>query len=103
MAKYALKVSIILLAQNPVATCFMSIYARSFRDCSIEPVMLTEEKVTMVVQVNGKLRGNITVKRGLAEDEVTDAAQEIVLKWLEGKEIVKVIVVADKLVNFVIK
>jgi leucyl-tRNA synthetase len=70
---------------------------------SYDPVMLIEDKVAMVVQVNGKLRGNITVKRGLPDDEVEDAAQEVVLKWLEGKQIVKVIVVPGKLVNFVIK
>jgi len=70
---------------------------------AFDSVMLTEEKVTMVVQVNGKLRGNITVKRGLTEDEVEGAAQEVILKWLEGKKIIKVIVVPEKLVNFVVK
>jgi len=70
---------------------------------AFDSVMLTEQKVTMVVQVNGKLRGNITVKRGLTEDEVEGAAQEVILKWLEGKKIIKVIVVPEKLVNFVVK
>ena len=70
---------------------------------SYDPVLLTVDKVTMVVQVNGKLRGNITIKHGSSEDEVENAAQEVVLKWLDGKTIVKVIVVANKLVNFVVK
>lgn len=70
---------------------------------SFDPALLTEDKVTMVVQVNGKLRGHITVKRGTSQDDIEEAAQEEVLKWLEGTTIVKVIVVPDKLVNFVVK
>jgi len=56
------------LLQKPLYLCAWPSY---------DPVMLTEDKVTMVVQVNGKLRGNITVKHGLNKDEVEEAAKSL--------------------------
>jgi leucyl-tRNA synthetase len=55
------------------------------------------------VSVNGKNRATIEVDVGLADDEIIDIAKKSVEKWLEGKEIVKAIVVQGKLVNLVIK
>lgn len=65
---------------------------------------LQTETVTVVVQVNGKLRGSLTVASGIAEDELVAAAKNEanVAKWLIGKKIMKTIVRAGKLVNFVI-
>jgi leucyl-tRNA synthetase len=64
-----------------------------------------EEKVEVIVQLNGKVRGKIVVTVGL--DEGTLAEQAIaeprVASWLAGKTIVKKIVVPDKLVNLVVK
>jgi leucyl-tRNA synthetase len=55
------------------------------------------------VSVNGKNRSTIEVDIGLNDTEIIDIAKVSVEKWLEGKEIVKEIVVAGKLVNLVIK
>ncbi|MBV9268281.1 MAG: hypothetical protein JO061_19085, partial [Acidobacteriaceae bacterium] len=56
-------------------------------------------------QVNGKLRGHIHAAFGAPKDELERlaCANEKVRPFLEGKQIVKVIVVADKLVNVVVK
>ncbi|GHT93403.1 hypothetical protein FACS1894140_6470 [Spirochaetia bacterium] len=72
---------------------------------------LYEEKLaaasesTIVAQVNGKIRDKFTVPVGTpkAELEKTALALPGVLKWTEGQTIVKVISVADKLVNIVVK
>ncbi|MCD6191142.1 MAG: leucine--tRNA ligase, partial [Sulfurimonas sp.] len=68
----------------------------------IEEVFV-EDSVTLGVSVNGKRRGEVEVAIDASKDEVLAAAKEVVAKWLEGKEIVKEIVVPKKLVNLVIK
>ena len=64
-----------------------------------------EEEATVVVQIGGKLRGSVNVPPGAAQDAVLQkaTADEKVLKYLEGKQIVKVIFVPDKLINIVVK
>ena len=68
----------------------------------IEEVFV-EDSVTLGVSVNGKRRGEVEVAMDASKDEVLAAAKDVVAKWLEGKEIVKEIVVPKKLVNLVIK
>ncbi|MDR3719830.1 MAG: class I tRNA ligase family protein, partial [Bryobacteraceae bacterium] len=62
-----------------------------------------EEMLEVPVQVNGKLRGRITVAHGASKEtlEKTALADDKVLTSLAGKTVVKVIVVAEKLVNIV--
>ena len=72
---------------------------------SYDPTAITEENVTMVVQVNGKIRSKLEVPINSAEEKVKSLAldEPNVEKYLDGKQIVKAIVVKNKLVNFVIK
>lgn len=62
-------------------------------------------EVEIVLQVNGKLRSKVTVAKGLSKERLEAVAQndETVAKWIEGKELVRVIAVPDKLVNIVVK
>ncbi|MCP5099593.1 MAG: leucine--tRNA ligase [Chloroflexi bacterium] len=62
-----------------------------------------EDEVTLIVQVNGRVRDRITVPAGTADDKLKAAAlaSENVQKHLDGKEPRKVIVVKGKLVNIV--
>lgn len=67
--------------------------------------MLVQSTVEMAVQVNGKLRAKITVNKD-EDDEVVQASalsQDNVKTHTEGKNIVKVIVVKNKIVNIVVK
>ena len=66
---------------------------------------LADDTYEMVVQVNGKVRGKIEVNMSTSKEEMLDIAKTIdnVKVYLEGKEIVKEIVVPKKLVNIVIK
>lgn len=61
--------------------------------------------ITLVVQVNGKVRDKITVEQDISEEEMKNIALKSgkVKKWLEGKEVLKVITVPGKLVNIVVK
>ena len=66
---------------------------------------LENNTYTMVVQVNGKVRGKIEVDTNTTEEEMKNLAMDIdnVKVFTEGKEIVKVITVPKKLVNIVVK
>ena len=61
--------------------------------------------ITLVVQVNGKVKDKLEVDEGLCEDELKQAAMESskIKELITGHEIIKVIVVPKKLVNIVIK
>ncbi len=62
-----------------------------------------ENTITLILQVNGKLRDKLEVPRGLSAAELESFARESpnVMKHIDGKQIRKVIVVQDKLVNVV--
>ena len=67
--------------------------------------LIEEEMITLIVQINGKVRDQIQVKKGISEKEAKEKAlqSEKVQRWLKGKEIKKVIFVKDRLVNFVVE
>jgi leucyl-tRNA synthetase len=70
-----------------------------------DPKLIQDDLVELAVQVNGKLRGTITVPVDASEDELKElaAAQESVAKYLDGQTIAKTIVVPRKIVNFVVR
>lgn len=70
-----------------------------------DPEALIRDSVTVVVQVNGKLRGEVHVGVALEKDKIIALAQEHekVSPYLQGKELVRTIFVPGKLVNFVVK
>jgi leucyl-tRNA synthetase len=70
-----------------------------------DPALLASETVTLVVQVNGKLRDRIEAAAEASEEEVLSLARqsEKVIRFLDGKQIVKEIVVPGKLVNLVVR
>jgi len=67
--------------------------------------MLIESTIEIGVQVNGKLRGAITIEKDMDKEKVLEIAKENenVKKNIEGKTIVKEIVVPNKIVNIVVK
>ncbi|WP_297482847.1 class I tRNA ligase family protein, partial [Sulfurimonas sp.] len=65
--------------------------------------VFVEDSLSLGVSINGKKRGEIEVAADASKDEILATAKESVAKWLEGKELVKEIVVPKKLVNFVVK
>jgi leucyl-tRNA synthetase len=70
-----------------------------------DPGLEMDEGVEMAVQVNGRLRGTIHVPTGADENAVRAAAESVesVTRHLEGKQVVKVIVVPNRTVNYVVK
>jgi leucyl-tRNA synthetase len=65
--------------------------------------ILKTDLVTVVVQINGKVRANIEMPAGASQQEAENLARqdETVLKWIADKDIKKVVHVRDKLISFV--
>jgi len=70
---------------------------------SVDEQALVQDTITLVVQVNGKLRGQVEMPAAASREEVEAAARsnENVLRFIDGLTIRKVIVVPGKLVNIV--
>lgn len=71
----------------------------------VDKAALVKDEMELIIQVNGKLRGKVEVAAGADKDTILAAAKanEPVQKFIEGKEIVKEIVVPGRLVNLVVK
>ena len=69
-----------------------------------DPAMLVHDTVTYAVQVNGRLRGEVSVPAGAGEESVVSAARSVpnVASHLDGAEVRKTIFVPGRLVNFVV-
>jgi leucyl-tRNA synthetase len=68
-----------------------------------DPALLVEDEVTIAIQINGKLRDTLTAPKGAPREALAEMAlaSEKILRSLDGKAPLKVIVVPDRLVNLV--
>lgn len=66
---------------------------------------LVKEEIEVVLQINGKVRDKITVPRKIDQSSLEQMvmANERILKFIDGREIVKVVLIPQKLVNIVVK
>ena len=100
----------ILVVLSTMAPCMASellqrLLNKSLTDCSwpaYDPVLTYEDTITLVVQVNGKVRANIAVQKGASQQEIEPEARNAVTKWLAG-DVVKTVYVVDRLINFVVR
>jgi leucyl-tRNA synthetase len=72
---------------------------------AFDPALTVDDAVEVVFQVNGKVRARETVAKGTAKDALEALARgnERIAEYLQGATVLKVIVVPDKLVNFVVR
>ena len=70
-----------------------------------DEILAKEDLVTIAIQVNGKLRGNLQLPLETDDNTIKTEATKVdsVKKHLEGKDIVKKVVVPGRLINFVVK
>jgi leucyl-tRNA synthetase len=68
-----------------------------------DPAALAVDEITLVVQVNGKVRARLQTAPGIAEDAAFELAmrEPAVTAQIDGKQVRKRIFVADKLLNIV--
>jgi len=71
----------------------------------VDEAALVQDEITLVVQVQGKKRGEITIAKDAGQDEAMEAARAnaSIHKWLVDMHIVKVILVPGRLLNIVVK
>jgi leucyl-tRNA synthetase len=67
-----------------------------------DPALTVSDRLTIPVQVNGKLRGRIEVGADAGRQEVEALARREADEWLHGKEPKKIVYVEKKLINFVV-
>jgi leucyl-tRNA synthetase len=72
---------------------------------AFDPALIVSDTITLIVQVNGKLRDRLDAPAAINKEEMEQLARASanVLKYVDGKEIVKVIAVPGKLINIVTK
>jgi len=75
----------------------------NFASQTIIDEVFVEDSITMAVSINGKARTEIEVAVDADKDSIIAQAKEAGAKWIDGKEIIKEIVVPKKLVNLVVK
>ncbi len=77
-----------------------SVHNESFP--SFDETLTKDESVTIIVQVNGKVRAKIETARDEKEDEIRAVAEKQLKTWLADKKIKKTIFVKNRLINFVV-
>ncbi len=72
---------------------------------AFDAALAVEEFASIAVQISGKVRAEIRLRRGSSEKEAVTEAESngIIVKWLDGKQRVKTIWVQDRLLNIVVK
>ncbi|MEA1978745.1 MAG: leucine--tRNA ligase [Chloroflexota bacterium] len=104
--------TLLLLMAPPTPHIAEELWARLGKPYSIhnqpwpefDPALAKEEQITLIVQVNGKVRDRIMVDAGISEEDARTAAlaSEAAQRFMEGKEPREVIVVPGRLVNIVV-
>ncbi|HJM69072.1 MAG TPA: class I tRNA ligase family protein, partial [Candidatus Babeliales bacterium] len=93
-----------IMAPFMAAELVEQIVGKKLQDCTwpiYDEKLAQLESIEIAVQVNGKTRSAVHVPHDADKDVIEQAATEAAAKWLEGKEIIKTIVVPKRLVNFV--
>jgi len=81
------------------------LFAKKLRNCewpTFDTALLVDDQVTIVVQVNGKVRANLVVTRDADQQLVEPMARAAITKWLETATVLKVIFVKNRLMSFVV-
>ena len=69
-----------------------------------DPKLVQDEEIVLVVQVNGKVRDTVKVLVGISEEEAKNLiiGSDKVQKWVDGKDIKKIVFIPNKLINIVL-
>jgi len=70
---------------------------------AVDPAYLEEDDFELVVQVLGRVRGRTRAPRGASREQLEALARQTVVSHLEGKQLIKTVVVPGHLVNFVVR
>lgn len=100
-----LLVSLSVLAPHMASELLEQLLNKQLDQCIwpiYDPVMVQDDQKTVIIQVNGKLRAQVIVKTGASQEHVDQQARELIHDWIKNKQIIKIVYVQDKLINFVV-
>ncbi len=101
----AVVVSLSVMSPHMCAELLEQVFGKQLRDCAwptYDEKLTQKNEIIMAVQVNGKLRAQLTVSVGASQEAIIAEAHKAVEKWFDGKEIKKTVFVAGRLVSFVV-
>jgi leucyl-tRNA synthetase len=101
----------LLVALSIMAPFFASelleqLFGKKLQECKwpiFDAQLAIQDEVEIVVQVNGKLRAHFSIMRGADQKAVQMQAEALIKKWLAAQDVVKIVFVPDRLINFVVK
>ena len=94
-----------IVAPHMASQLLEDLLGKKLTDCSwpiFDPLLLHNDSVVIAIQVNGKLRGTLDVAMDMSQGDIESLARDKVAKWIEDKEIKKIIYVKNKMMSFVI-
>jgi len=97
-------VSLSIMAPHMASELLQTILGKELSECNwtpYDPILTYEQDVSIIVQVNGKMRTVLSVQREATQKDVEEIAQPLIIKWLSGR-IVKVVFIPDRMINFVV-
>jgi leucyl-tRNA synthetase len=101
-----LLVTISVFAPHMASELLEQLLHKDLSACSwpvFDPSLAAVNSLVVPIQVNGKLRGEISVAPDASQETVRAAAEQKIARWLEGKTVAKVIFVPNRLINFVVR
>ena len=99
-------VALSVMAPHMASELLEQLFNKQLHDCTwsyANPEYTYENNVEIIIQVNGKLRATITVERDSEQSIVEPLARAAITRWLEGKEVVKIIFAQNRLISFVVR
>ena len=101
----------LLVLLSVLAPCMASelleqLLQKQLKQCvwpTYDPLLVQDDEVIIVVQVNGKVRANILMPIHADQTAVETAARTHITKWLENTEVIKIVFVQNRLINFVVR
>ncbi len=98
-------VSLSVITPHLCSELLEQVLHKKLSDCSwpsYDPHLAAVSSITIPIQVNGKVRGDITINVEEHEKTVREQAEKVIAKHLEGKTIRKVIYVPGRMISFVV-
>jgi leucyl-tRNA synthetase len=98
-------VALSAMAPHMASELLEQLFNKQLRDCSWpqhDPKLAQKTEVTIAIQVNGKVRAQLTVDVSATQEQVESQAREVIAKWLKNKDVKKVIWVPGRLISFVV-
>ena len=99
-------VALSVMAPHMASELLEQLLNKQIQDCSwsyANPEYTYENTAEIIIQVNGKLRGTITAERGSEQATVEPLARAAISRWLDDKQVVKIIFAKNRLISFVVK